>query len=182
MLERVRRVITAMGIPASATAGRIDLTVYSTSDVHGSVIGWNYFTAKPADVGLAKVSTVIKTDRAKLTKNDDSLIIDAGDILQGTPLDTYMVQHPQEWQTHPMFDAFKTIGYDAIVTGNHEYNFGLDYLKKAIKGSTVLAANVIDDKTGKTWAALKPYTIKTVKIDGEKVRVEIGRASCRERV
>ena len=175
-MKKTLRTFALAALTAAITTGTAfagDLTVYSTSDVHGSVIGWNYFTAKPADVGLAKVSTVIKTDRAKLTKNDDSLIIDAGDILQGTPLDTYMVQHPQEWQTHPMFDAFKTIGYDAIVTGNHEYNFGLDYLKKAIKGSTVLAANVIDDKTGKTWSAVKPYIIKTVKIDGEKVRVGI---------
>ena len=141
-MKKTLRTFALAALTAAITTGTAfagDLTVYSTSDVHGSVIGWNYFTAKPADVGLAKVSTVIQQNRAQQTKNDDSILIDAGDILQGTPLDTYMVQHPQEWQTHPMFDAFKTIGYDAIVTGNHEYNFGLDYLKKAIKGSTVLA-------------------------------------------
>ena len=44
----------------SGTAFAGDLTVFSTSDIHGSIIGWNYFTAKPADVGLAKISTLIK--------------------------------------------------------------------------------------------------------------------------
>ena len=73
-----------------------------------------------------------------------------------------------------MFAAFNKIGYDAIELGNHEFNFGLDYLKKAIgKNKNVLGANVIDDKTGKTWSAVRPYIIKTVKIDGEKVKVGI---------
>ena len=158
----------------SGTAFAGDLTVFSTSDIHGSVIGWNYFTAQPADVGLAKVSTIVKEARSQKGKNDDILVLDAGDILQGTPLDTYMVQHPNEWKTHPMFDAFNTIGYDAIELGNHEFNFGLDYLKKAIgKNQNVLAANVIDDKTGKTWSGVKPYILKTVTIDGEQVKVGI---------
>ena len=144
--------------------------------MHGSVIGWNYFTAKPADVGLAKISTIINEARAQKGKDDAILCIDGGDILQGTPLDTYMVQHPSEWKAgqHPMFAAFNKIGYDAIELGNHEFNFGLDYLKKAIgKNKNVLGANVIDDKTGKTWSAVRPYIIKTVKIDGEKVKVGI---------
>ncbi|MBQ1460840.1 MAG: 5'-nucleotidase C-terminal domain-containing protein, partial [Selenomonas sp.] len=144
------------------------------SDIHGSIIGWNYFTAKPAEVGLAKISTLIKEARSQKGPNDAILVVDGGDILQGTPLDTYMVQHPNEWKTHPMFDAFNTIGYDAIELGNHEFNFGLDFLKKAIgKNKNVLAANVIDDKTGKTWSAVHPYLMKTVTIDGEKVKVGI---------
>lgn len=166
--------LTAALSAGTAFAG--DLTVFSTSDVHGSVVGWNYFTAKPADVGLAKISTIINEARAQKGKDDAILCIDGGDILQGTPLDTYMVQHPNEWKAgqHPMFVAFNKIGYDAIELGNHEFNFGLDYLKKAIgKNKNVLGANVIDDKTGKTWSAVRPYIIKTVKIDGEKVKVGI---------
>lgn len=166
--------LTAALSAGTAFAG--DLTVFSTSDVHGSVVGWNYFTAKPADVGLAKISTIVNEARAQKGKDDAILCIDGGDILQGTPLDTYMVQHPSEWKAgqHPMFAAFNKIGYDAIELGNHEFNFGLDYLKKAIgKNKNVLGANVIDDKTGKTWSAVRPYIIKTVKIDGEKVKVGI---------
>lgn len=166
--------LTAALSAGTAFAG--DLTVFSTSDVHGSVVGWNYFTAKPADVGLAKISTIVNEARAQKGKDDAILCIDGGDILQGTPLDTYMVQHPNEWKAgqHPMFAAFNKIGYDAIELGNHEFNFGLDYLKKAIgKNKNVLGANVIDDKTGKTWSAVRPYIIKTVKIDGEKVKVGI---------
>lgn len=166
--------LTAALSAGTAFAG--DLTVFSTSDVHGSVIGWNYFKAQPADVGLAKVSTIINEARAQKGKDDAILCIDGGDILQGTPLDTYMVQHPHEWKAgeHPMFAAYNKIGYDAIELGNHEFNFGLDYLRKAIgKNKNVLGANVIDDKTGKTWDGVRPYSMKTIKIDGENVKVGI---------
>ena len=165
---------TLLTAAMAGTACAGDLTVFSTSDVHGSVMGWNYFTAQPADVGLAKISTLINEARAKQGQDDAMLVIDAGDILQGTPLDTYMVQHPQEWQEHPMFHAFNQIGYDAILCGNHEFNFGLDYLRKAIgQNQNVLSANTVDVKTNKTWSAVKPYLIRTVKVDGEDVRVGI---------
>lgn len=166
--------LTAALSAGTAFAG--DLTVFSTSDVHGSVIGWNYFKAQPADVGLAKVSTIINEARAQKGRDDAILCIDGGDILQGTPLDTYMVQHLHEWKAgeHPMFAAYNKIGYDAIELGNHEFNFGLDYLRKAIgRNKNVLGANVIDDKTGRTWDGVRPYIMKTVKIDGEKVKVGI---------
>ena len=177
--KRSKKVLALAALSAaimSGTAFAGDLTVYSTSDIHGSVIGWNYFTAKEADLGLAKVSTIINEGRRNKGADDDILVIDGGDILQGTPLDTYMVQHPNEWKAgqHPMFAAFNKIGYDAIELGNHEFNFGLDYLRKAIgKNKNVLGANVIDDKTGKTWNGVRPYLMKTVKIDGEKVKVGI---------
>lgn len=177
--KRSLKVMVLAALTAALSAGTAfagDLTVFSTSDVHGSVMGWNYFTAKPADVGLAKISTIVNEARAQKGKDDAILCIDGGDILQGTPLDTYMVQHPNEWKAgqHPMFVAFNQIGYDAIELGNHEFNFGLDYLKKAIgKNKNVLGANVIDDKTGKTWSGVRPYLIKTVKIDGEDVKVGI---------
>lgn len=166
--------LTAAITTGTAFAG--NLTVFSTSDIHGSVIGWNYFTAQPADVGLAKVSTIINGARAAQTADDDMLIVDAGDILQGTPLDTYMVKNQSEWQAgeHPMFAAFNKIGYAAITCGNHEFNFGLDYLRKAVgSNENMLGGNVIDDKTGKTWSGVRPYIMRTVKIDGEQVKVGI---------
>ena len=176
---RTLKVTAIAALTAAITTGTAfagNLTVFSTSDVHGSVIGWNYFTAKAADVGLAKVSTLINEARGQQTKDDAMLIIDAGDILQGTPLDTYMVQNQDEWQAgdHPMFAAFRTIGYDAITCGNHEFNFGLDYLRKAsAKNNNLLGANVIDTKTNKTWQGVKPYVLKTIKIDGEALKVGI---------
>lgn len=177
--KRSLKVMVLAALTAALSAGTAfagDLTVFSTSDVHGSVIGWNYFKAQPADVGLAKVSTIINEARAQKGRDDAILCIDGGDILQGTPLDTYMVQHLHEWKAgeHPMFAAYNKIGYDAIELGNHEFNFGLDYLRKAIgRNKNVLGANVIDDKTGRTWDGVRPYIMKTVKIDGEKVKVGI---------
>lgn len=166
--------LTAAVTTGTAYAG--DLTVFSTSDVHGSIIGWNYFKAAPADVGLAKISTIIKETQAQQSADDAMLIIDAGDIIQGTPLDTYMVKNQSEWKPgeHPMFAAYRKIGYDVINCGNHEFNFGLDYLRKAsAKNDNLLGANIIDTQSGKTWDAVKPYVMKTVKIDGEPVKIGI---------
>ena len=55
---------------AAGTAFAGNLTVYSTSDVHGSLIGWNYFKAEKADVGLAKISTILNEARAHKGKDD----------------------------------------------------------------------------------------------------------------
>lgn len=161
-------------ITTAFAAAEGTLTVFSTSDVHGSVIGWNYFKAKPADVGLAKISTIVNQARAGSTSKDAILLIDAGDIIQGTPLDTYMVKTYGHWKHHPMFTAFNQMGYDAIVLGNHEFNFGTQYLKTAIgDNKNVLSANTVDKKTGKTWSAVKPYLIRTVYIDGAPLKVGI---------
>lgn len=178
-LKKAVRVAALAVLAVAITAGTAlagELVVLSTSDVHGSVVGWNYFTAQSADVGLAKVSTVIKEEKSKLSAGDAMLIVDAGDIVQGTPLDTYMLQNQAAWRAgeHPMFAAFRAIGYDAITCGNHEFNFGLGYLKRAAGENTkLLGANIIDDKTGKTWAGVRPYVLREVKVDGERVRVGI---------
>jgi 2',3'-cyclic-nucleotide 2'-phosphodiesterase (5'-nucleotidase family) len=147
------------------------LTIFSTSDVHGSILGWDYFRAQPAEVGLAKISTIVNAERAK---NPAVLLIDAGDYLQGTPLDTYMVNVDKDWKVHPMFAAFNQMKYDAIVLGNHEFNFGTDFLKKAIgTNKNVLSANTLSSTTGRTWDAVRPYVIRKVMIGGETVRVGI---------
>ena len=154
-----------------------ELAVFSTSDVHGSIMGWDYFQAQPTDVGLAKIYTLLQEKRRSLSKNDASLLIDVGDNLQGTPLDTYLAEHEHAWKRgeHPVFQAFRVMGYDAIVLGNHEFTFGLPYLRKAsaqLQGE-LLAANVIDNKTGKVWDGVRPYVIKKLKVDGRELKVGI---------
>ena len=161
---------------AAGTAFAGNLTVYSTSDVHGSLIGWNYFKAEKADVGLAKISTILNEARAHKGKDDAIMYIDAGDIMQGTPVSNYLANHPESWKAgdYPMFAAYRQMGCDAIVLGNHEYTFGIDFLTRAIaKNNNILSANMIDEKTGKTWSKVHPTIVKTVKVDGEKVKVGI---------
>lgn len=170
---------TFMGLlslsPSTLTALASDsarITLLATSDLHGNIVGWDYLTASPADVGLAKIYTLVKQEREK---NPNTILIDNGDILQGTPLATYYSSIDKTWKIHPMFQVFNAMNYDAIVLGNHEFNYGLNLLQKAIASSKapVLSANTIDSRTGKMWKEVKPYTIKECNIKGEIVKIAI---------
>ncbi len=124
--------------PASET---IDVVVLSTTDVHGRVRGWDYHTdeADPAR-GLARVATVV--DSVRGVAPDRVIVVDAGDLLQGNPL-AYVAARVAPRQPHPVIAAMNAIGYDAAAIGNHEFNFGLEFLDEAIEQAqfAFLAAN-----------------------------------------
>jgi 2',3'-cyclic-nucleotide 2'-phosphodiesterase (5'-nucleotidase family) len=70
------------------------------------------------------------------------VLIDAGDMLQGTPL-TYVAARRERFSVHPVFAAMNAMHYDAAAVGNHEFNYGLPLLYSAAKGAhfPLLAAN-----------------------------------------
>jgi 2',3'-cyclic-nucleotide 2'-phosphodiesterase/3'-nucleotidase len=102
---------------------------------------------------------------------DHTLLIDAGDTIQGTPLSTYYAKVDPITDghvTHPMALAMNAIGYDAAAVGNHEFNYGIPLLDEFAKQVTfpLLSANVIDDATGQPH--FDPYVIKTIQVPGDK--------------
>ncbi|MET7967267.1 5'-nucleotidase C-terminal domain-containing protein [Micromonospora sp. NPDC005305] len=151
-----------------------DLTVLGTSDTHGNVYNWDYYRdaefddSKHNDVGVAKLATLVNQIRAE-RKGKATLVLDAGDTIQGTPLATYYAkQEPitETGATHPMANAMNVLKYDAVTLGNHEFNYGLPLLATWIGqlGFPALAANAINEKTGKP--AFLPYVIKEVDLGG----------------
>ena len=146
------------------------LTVMGTTDLHGSALNWDYFKnaeyddSAHNDVGLAKVSTLVNQVRADKGKRN-TLLIDAGDTIQGTSLAYYYakVEPISQRVEHPMAAAMNAIGYDAAAVGNHEFNYGIPYLRTFEKqlDFPLLAANALDDGTGRP--AFQPYVIKTVR-------------------
>ena len=106
-----------------------------TTDLHGNVMNWDYFKdaeyddSKHEDIGLAKVSTLVRAARQQAGRHR-TLLIDAGDTIQGTPLAYYYarIQPITGGHVHPMAAAMNQIGYDAAALGNHEFNYGLDVL------------------------------------------------------
>jgi 2',3'-cyclic-nucleotide 2'-phosphodiesterase / 3'-nucleotidase len=115
------------------------LTVLGTTDTHGNVLNWDYFKdaeyddAQHNDVGLAKISTLVSAMRAERGRCA-TLMLDAGDTIQGTPLAYYYaridpITSPAA-PVHPMAAAMNSIGYDAAALGNHEFNYGVDVLRK----------------------------------------------------
>ena len=78
-----------------------------------------------------------------------TLVLDAGDTIQGTPLATYYAKQEPITATarsHPMARAMNVIDYDAVTLGNHEFNYGLPLLHLSIRqlGFPALAANAVD--------------------------------------
>ena len=122
----------------------MDLQVLATSDLHGKFYPYNYAAnAESTSGSMVQLSTAVKTLRTA-----NSLLLDAGDSIQDNSAQIFLDE-----EIHPMIAAINAIGYDVWVTGNHEYNFGMDTLKKVIstvKGK-VLVGNVYDD-AGKALA------------------------------
>jgi 2',3'-cyclic-nucleotide 2'-phosphodiesterase/3'-nucleotidase len=160
-------------VPAAADPRKdhtFRLTILGTTDTHGNVFNWDYFKDaeyddKPLnDIGLAKISTLIKAMREERGCSS-TLTLDAGDTIQGTPLSYYYakIDPITGGPIHPMAAAMNTIGYDAAALGNHEFNYGLDVLRKfqSQLHFPLLGANAVDWHTGKP--AFPPYVIREVR-------------------
>ncbi|MEC5200460.1 2',3'-cyclic-nucleotide 2'-phosphodiesterase/3'-nucleotidase [Arthrobacter sp. PL16] len=175
----------ATAAPGGSTTSKeptVSITVMGTSDLHGYIENWDYFTnaeyddAAHNDVGLAKISTLVNQVRADRGE-ESTLLIDNGDTIQGTSLtDYYANVEPvdETGETHPMAAAMNALGYDATTLGNHEFNYGIPLLRTYEEqlGFPLLGANVKDAATGED--AFTPYVIRTVKLKGEKpIRVGI---------
>ncbi|WP_246657790.1 bifunctional metallophosphatase/5'-nucleotidase [Arthrobacter yangruifuii] len=155
---------------------KTSVTVMGTSDMHGYVENWDYFNnaeyddAAHNDVGLAKISTLVDSVRADRGP-ESTMLIDAGDTIQGTSLTDYFANTEPITETgeiHPMAAAMNSMDYDAAALGNHEFNYGLDTLRKfeSQLDFPLLGANAVNAATDKP--AFTPYIIKTVKTKGNK--------------
>jgi 2',3'-cyclic-nucleotide 2'-phosphodiesterase/3'-nucleotidase len=152
------------------------LRVLGTTDLHGHALNWDYFTnreyddATHNDIGLAKVATLVEQARAE-KGHDRTLLIDAGDIIQGTQLSYYYarvepITGAKRGPRHPMALAMNHMKYDAAALGNHEFNYGIPLLR-AFQDQCdfpLLAANAVDAKTLKP--AFPPYLVKEIHVHG----------------
>jgi 2',3'-cyclic-nucleotide 2'-phosphodiesterase/3'-nucleotidase len=157
------------------------LTVMGTTDLHGNLFNWDYYRNREFDdfahndVGLAKISTLVSSVRAEMGRHH-TLLLDAGDTIQGTPLAYYYakVEPITRAHVHPMAAAMNAIGYTAAALGNHEFNYGLDVLRMFERqlDFPLLGANALDVATG--LPAFPPYVVKTVwRTGGPPLRVGI---------
>ncbi len=154
---------------------RYALTVLGTTDLHGHVFNWDYYKdAEYTDAagnaqGLARISTLVDQVREEKGRQN-TLLLDAGDTIQGTPLTYYYAKvdpiTAKGGPVHPMAQAMNAIGYDAVALGNHEFNYGIDTLRKFESQCDfpLLGANAVDAKTLKP--AFPPYLMKTFRVKG----------------
>jgi 2',3'-cyclic-nucleotide 2'-phosphodiesterase / 3'-nucleotidase len=160
----------------------VDLTVLGTSDLHNHALDWDYYANgqfSAQNVGLARVGTLIEQIRAE--RGEDSvLLLDNGDTFQGNPLGSFYASSEHRRITdqtdhpHPMALGMNALGFDAMVAGNHEFNYGLDFLD-AVEEQVdfpVLGANVRDADDGGEYLA--PYTMIDLEVeDADAIQVGV---------
>lgn len=120
-----------------------NLTIYQSSDLHGYLYPSNYQSKKEnQNFGLFKLASLIDSELEKL--DGPHLLVDNGDVIQGSPLSYYVLKNDNT--ADQLQAAYNQIGYDVGVIGNHEFNYGTDYLQTAIDASSypILAANILN--------------------------------------
>lgn len=137
-----------------------NLKIYFTSDLHGYVYPTDYVERNEKNIGLLNIIN-------HFNKDGNTLIIDGGDTIQGSPFTNYLSN--SEFDVHPLATIMNAGGYDFITLGNHDFNYGKEYLKKYLNNlnATCLCANVVD-KTNEL--PIFPYKIKTME-NGLKVGI-----------
>ncbi len=156
--------ITLHPYSARAASNQAHLRIMQTTDLHVHVYPYDYYSDKAIDtVGLARTAAHVNAIRAEAT---NSILLDNGDFLQGNPMGDYIAYERgmKDGDMHPVITAMNTVGFDASTLGNHEFNYGLDFLMKSLAGADfpVVSANVTKTQ-GATPTAdetlIKPYVI-----------------------
>jgi len=171
----MRRWIVILSLAAGVVwCQPVAVTVLATTDLHGHIYPIDYVTDRPAALGLAKIATLIRAARAE---NPNSLLVDCGDTIQGSPLEAVYQSYVRTGADplghkpaaplprDPMMQAMNLLAYDLMVVGNHEFNFGLKNFEKARSEARFpwISANIAG---GQPFPA---YVVKTV--GGVKVAV-----------
>ncbi|CAM3607073.1 bifunctional 2',3'-cyclic-nucleotide 2'-phosphodiesterase/3'-nucleotidase [Thalassospira profundimaris] len=147
----------------------VSLRILETTDIHTHLVNYDYYRDGESDtVGLAKVATLLKTARGEA---ENVVFIDNGDLIQGNPLGDYMAKERglKDGDVHPVYKAMNLLGYDAANIGNHEFNYGLDFLGKSLAGANFpyVSANVFVDDGDDNPENDKPYFEPYVLLDRE---------------
>lgn len=131
------------------------LTLLHTNDPHGRI-----YLPEEA-YGLTRVATLVRQIRQEMP---NVLLLDAGDLIHGTP-------EERAFEGRPMIEAMNALQYDVATAGNHEFDFGQRITRQALGKANfpVLSANILDEQTGKPWHSLKPYIMR--EIDGMRIAI-----------
>lgn len=165
------------GKKASAEGDTADLRIMFTTDLHGQVVDVDYSkgTLFPTG-GLNKAVTLLKEAKSEVP-DGNTLLFDLGDVMYDYTTD-YIYNH-DESETQPIYKAMASLNYDAIILGNHDYEYTLPYIQKQYETSglkdKVIASNITDAVTGKHVFQENKIIEKTLKTaDGQSVTVKVG--------
>lgn len=140
------------------------LRILATSDVHMNIMSFDYFSDAPLfGASLSSLSSTIADLRRTALAEDPprrTLLLDNGDLLQGTPLGTHLAGTCDDSAPHPIAQVLNYLGYDAMGVGNHDLDYGIEYLGRF---ATTLDAPLISSnlhlKDPRNW--LVPHALLT---------------------
>jgi len=168
--------LLALSVSVAAQGATVDLRVLETTDLHSNIMDFDYYKDTPTEkYGLVRTASLIHAARQEVT---NSVLVDNGDLIQGSPLGDYMAAKGlKQGDIHPVYKAMNTLDYSVGTLGNHEFNYGLPYLQKALAGARFpyVNANVIDLKSGKPL--FTPYLIKPTRVtdrEGKTHTLQVG--------
>lgn len=167
-----------------AASGQAHLRIMETTDIHVAIYPYDYYADAPSDtMGLARTASLIEGIRAEA---GNSMLVDNGDFIQGNPMGDYIAYERgmDGNRAHPMMSAMNVLGYDAATLGNHEFNYGLDFLTASLQGANfpIVNANIVNgtemgaDPT-RDERFIQPYTIVDKEIvdgDGGTHTIKVG--------
>ncbi|GGD38638.1 2',3'-cyclic-nucleotide 2'-phosphodiesterase [Franconibacter daqui] len=176
MMIKFSATLLATLVAASAHAATVELRILETTDLHSNMMDFDYYKDAPTEkFGLVRTASLISAARSEAT---NSVLVDNGDLIQGSPLGDYMAAKGlNKGEVHPVYKALNTLNYAVGNLGNHEFNYGLDYLNKALAGAKFpyVNANIIDAKTNKPL--FTPYLIQNTDVkdkEGKTRTLKIG--------
>ncbi len=131
------------------------LDIIYTSDTHGHVYPVDYAKNGPSNCSLLNIAH-------EIDKDGNTLVLDGGDSLQGTPLTQYYLANSDKYSYHPIAEAFNAMGLDYFTLGNHDFNFGYEVIRDYLNAMNAkcLCANVED-----LGGELKLYKTDIVTLD-----------------
>lgn len=157
----------------SGAVTRISLRILATTDMHMHVLPYDYLADRASDHhGLARTATLIATRRAEVS---NTILLDNGDFLQGNPLGDFAAGDGAAGKPHPAIAAMNILEYDAVTLGNHEFNYGLPFLRRALGQARFPVVSTNLDL--RATAGIARYTVLQRRVldrDGAPVMIRIG--------
>ncbi|WP_406828411.1 bifunctional 2',3'-cyclic-nucleotide 2'-phosphodiesterase/3'-nucleotidase [Microbulbifer sp. ARAS458-1] len=159
---------------------QVDLRLMETTDIHAHVMGYNYYRdAEDPKVGLVRTASLIRRARAELEYPQNSALVENGDLIQGSPMgDWRQSDGITEGEVHPVFKVMNALQYDVANYGNHEFNYGLEFLAESVNDANFpyISANIFvddgDTDDGNDRLYFEPYRLieKTLRDRNGKAR------------
>ncbi|WP_445490932.1 metallophosphoesterase [Niallia sp. 03133] len=128
---------------------QLSLRILETTDLHSHILDFDYVNKRRTiEFGLSRTASLIQQARKDQL---NTLLFDVGDVIKGNALADYVASSNVLYYTdiHPAYKSMNLLKYDAATIGNHEFNYGIDFLLKSIQGADFpfVNANIyVDDQ------------------------------------